>query len=253
MKLGRCWVEQTPVKAPGTANTTTRPPAKSASLVTGAIPSMPFSRKAPAAAARRSPRASGAPFAGCGTGRPTYRRSRGEANGESPGMRIIGGRHRGLMLAGLGAGDPPGAPAPTADRVRESLFNLLAHGDYGDPPPPEGRRVLDLFAGTGALGLEALSRGAAFATFVDQGAKALALLRRNLGLPGRRRDPRVVSRDATRLGRNQARPSTSSSSTRPTAAASASARSPRRSPAAGSRRARSSSGRRASTQRRRPA
>ena len=62
---------------------------------------------------------------------------------------------------------------PTSDRVRESLFNLLAHGPYGDPPPPEGRRVLDLFAGTGALGLEALSRGAAQATFVDQGAAAL--------------------------------------------------------------------------------
>ncbi|MFO1210383.1 MAG: 16S rRNA (guanine(966)-N(2))-methyltransferase RsmD [Amaricoccus sp.] len=116
-------------------------------------------------------------------------------------MRIIGGRHRGAMLAGLGAGDPAARLRPTSDRVRESLFNLLAHGDYGDPPPPEGRRVLDLFAGTGALGLEALSRGAAFAAFVDQGATALALLRRNLARLGAEEAAKVISRDATRLGR----------------------------------------------------
>ena len=117
-------------------------------------------------------------------------------------MRIIGGRHRGLALAGLGAGDPGGRLRPTADRVRESLFNLLAHGGYGDPPPPEGARVLDLFAGTGALGLVALSRGARAATFVDQGQTALALLRRNLGKMGVEEAARVVARDATRMGRN---------------------------------------------------
>jgi 16S rRNA (guanine966-N2)-methyltransferase len=117
-------------------------------------------------------------------------------------MRIIAGRWRGITLAELGAGDPAAALRPTSDRVRESLFNLLAHGDYGDAPPPEGRRVLDLFAGTGALGIEALSRGAVAATFVDQGAKALALLRRNLDRLGGAEEARVVSRDATRLGRN---------------------------------------------------
>jgi 16S rRNA (guanine966-N2)-methyltransferase len=121
-------------------------------------------------------------------------------------MRIIGGRHRGLMLASLGAGAAEARLRPTSDRVRESLFNLLAHGDYGAPPPPAGRRVLDLFAGTGALGLEALSRGAAFATFVDHGAKALALLRRNVGLLGADEDAKVISRDATRLGRNHGAP-----------------------------------------------
>jgi 16S rRNA (guanine966-N2)-methyltransferase len=121
-------------------------------------------------------------------------------------MRIVGGRHRGLVLAGLGGGDAGAHLRPTGDRVRESLFNLLAHGGYGAPPPPEGRRVLDLFAGTGALGLEALSRGAAFATFVDQGAKALALLRRNIALMGAEQATRVVSRDATRLGRNHGAP-----------------------------------------------
>jgi 16S rRNA (guanine966-N2)-methyltransferase len=117
-------------------------------------------------------------------------------------MRIIAGRWRGTALAGLGVGDPAAALRPTSDRVRESLFNLLAHGGYGDPPPPLGRRVLDLFAGTGALGLEALSRGAAHATFVDRGAKALALLRRNLDRLDAAETARVVARDATRLGRN---------------------------------------------------
>jgi 16S rRNA (guanine966-N2)-methyltransferase len=121
-------------------------------------------------------------------------------------MRIIGGRWRGMPLAGLGAGDPAAALRPTGDRVRESLFNLLAHGDYGDPAPPEGRRVLDLFAGTGALGLEALSRGAATATFVDQGSTALALLRRNIERLGAGEAARVVSRDATRVGRNPGAP-----------------------------------------------
>jgi 16S rRNA (guanine966-N2)-methyltransferase len=121
-------------------------------------------------------------------------------------MRIIGGRHRGLALAGLGAGDPSARLRPTSDRVRESLFNLLAHGPYGDPPPPEGRRVLDLFAGTGALGLEALSRGAIHASFVDQGSAALALLRRNLAKMGVEEQARVIARDASRLGRNPGEP-----------------------------------------------
>jgi 16S rRNA (guanine966-N2)-methyltransferase len=117
-------------------------------------------------------------------------------------MRIIAGRWGGTALAGLGAGDPAAHLRPTSDRVRESLFNLLAHGPYGDPAPPAGARVLDLFAGTGALGLEALSRGAIHATFVDQGPKALALLRRNLARLGAEEEARVVTRDATRLGRN---------------------------------------------------
>lgn len=116
-------------------------------------------------------------------------------------MRIVGGRHRGLMLASLGAGDPGAALRPTSDRTRESVFNLLAHGGYGDPPTPEGATVLDLFAGTGALGLEALSRGAAHVTFVDHGTRALALLRRNVGLLRAEEATRVISRDATRLGR----------------------------------------------------
>jgi len=116
-------------------------------------------------------------------------------------MRIIGGRFRGKRLAAPGvAGGGAAHLRPTSDRVRESLFNLLAHGHYGDPPPPEGRRVLDLFAGTGALGLEALSRGAARAVFIDDFAASRALVRENaeaLGLTGQ---IKVWRRDATRLG-----------------------------------------------------
>jgi 16S rRNA (guanine966-N2)-methyltransferase len=84
--------------------------------------------------------------------------------------------------------------------VRETLFNLLAHGGYGDPPPPEGRRVLDLFAGTGALGLEALSRGAERALFVDDFAKSRALIRQNVEKLGVIGQTRLFRRDATRLG-----------------------------------------------------
>ncbi len=134
--------------------------------------------------------------------RPGCRRRSGHRPQDPRLMRIIGGRHRGLALADLGAGDPAARLRPTSDRVRESLFNLLAHGAYGDPPPPEGRRVLDLFAGTGALGLEALSRGAAQASFVEQGRTALALLRRNLARLQAEEVTRVIARDATRLGRN---------------------------------------------------
>ena len=82
-------------------------------------------------------------------------------------MRIIGGEHRGLALASVGKGDVSAHLRPTSDRVRESLFNLLAH-THGDPVP--GARVLDLFAGTGVLGLEAVSRGAAHAQLVEADA-----------------------------------------------------------------------------------
>jgi 16S rRNA (guanine966-N2)-methyltransferase len=108
-------------------------------------------------------------------------------------MRIVGGRLRGRLLA---------APAsrairPTADRLRESLFNILVHA-YGDPITDA--RVLDLFSGTGALGLEALSRGAAFALFIDEGAEARALLRENVATLGLGGTTRIFRRDATKLG-----------------------------------------------------
>jgi len=108
-------------------------------------------------------------------------------------MRIVGGRLRGRTLT------PPKSQAvrPTADRLRESLFNILVHG-YGDPVADA--RVLDLFAGTGALGLEALSRGAAFVLFVDDGAEARALMRANVEVLGLGGISRIFRRDATKLG-----------------------------------------------------
>jgi 16S rRNA (guanine966-N2)-methyltransferase len=108
-------------------------------------------------------------------------------------MRVVGGRLRGRVLAA----PKSQAIRPTADRLRESLFNILLHA-YDDPIV--GARVLDLFAGTGALGIEALSHGAIFALLVDDGAEARALLRENtttLGLGG---VTKIYRRDATRLG-----------------------------------------------------
>ena len=117
--------------------------------------------------------------------------------------------------------------------MREAVFNILAHGiaDFA----LEGARVLDLFAGTGALGLEALSRGAAFCLFVEEDADARALIRRNVEALGLTGVTKIFRRDATDLGRRPATAaaSASPSSIRPTGRASPSARSPRRRPAAG--------------------
>ena len=118
-------------------------------------------------------------------------------------MRIIGGTSRGTALASVGKGDTSAHLRPTTDRVRESLFNLLAHGDY---PSIEGTRVLDLFAGTGALGFEALSRGASRALFVDDGAKSRALLRENTDKLQMIGQSKIYRRDATRMGENRGDP-----------------------------------------------
>tara|TARA_R110002124_G_scaffold166713_2_gene334082 strand:+ start:31227 stop:31781 length:555 start_codon:yes stop_codon:yes gene_type:complete len=112
-------------------------------------------------------------------------------------MRIIGGAFRGRKLTGLGKGDAGAHLRPTTDRVRESLFNLLLGGRFGDPV--EGAQVLDLFAGTGALGLEALSRGAAQASFVDDGRVAQKLLAGNIATLGVRERTRVMRCSALRL------------------------------------------------------
>jgi 16S rRNA (guanine966-N2)-methyltransferase len=108
-------------------------------------------------------------------------------------MRIVGGRLGGRVLSA----PKSRAIRPTSDRLRETLFNILAHR-YGDPVT--GVRVLDLFAGTGALGLEAMSRGAAFALFVDDGAEARALMRANVETLGLGGVTRIFRRDATKLG-----------------------------------------------------
>ena len=108
-------------------------------------------------------------------------------------MRVVGGRFRGRPLAS----PKSHAIRPTADRLREALFNILHHA-YGDPVG--GARVLDLFAGTGALGIEAASHGAAFVLFVDDGAEARALLRENVAALGLGGVTRIFRRDATKLG-----------------------------------------------------
>ncbi|QIG97446.1 MULTISPECIES: 16S rRNA (guanine(966)-N(2))-methyltransferase RsmD [unclassified Bradyrhizobium] len=108
-------------------------------------------------------------------------------------MRVVGGRLKGRNLA-----SPSGREIrPTADRLRESVFNILIHA-YDNPIADA--RVLDLFAGTGALGIEAVSRGAKFTLFVDNGAEARALLRNNVESLGLGGTTKVYRRDATDLG-----------------------------------------------------
>jgi 16S rRNA (guanine966-N2)-methyltransferase len=116
-------------------------------------------------------------------------------------MRIVGGTLKGRTLAG------PKGPGvrPTSDRLREALFNVLAHS-YDDACA--GAHVIDLFAGTGALGIEALSRGAERALFVDQSAEGRALVRQNVEALGLGGLTRLFRRDATKLGPTQDAPFT---------------------------------------------
>jgi 16S rRNA (guanine966-N2)-methyltransferase len=109
-------------------------------------------------------------------------------------MRIVGGQFRGRPLAAPG----DATTRPTSDKVRESVFNILAHGIAGFTI--EGTRVLDLFAGTGALGLEALSRGAAYCLFVEEGTEARAIIRRNVEALFLTGVSKIFRRDATTLG-----------------------------------------------------
>jgi len=109
-------------------------------------------------------------------------------------MRIVAGKFRGARIEapkGLGT-------RPTSDKVRQALFNVLEHGVPGFAF--EGARVLDLFAGSGALGLEALSRGARFCLFVEENAEARAAIRRNVEALHLTGATKIWRRDATRLG-----------------------------------------------------
>ncbi len=110
-------------------------------------------------------------------------------------MRIVGGRHRGRRLLA-----PPGEVVrPTSDRAREALFNILSHGRLATEGIPfAGAAVLDAFAGTGALGLEALSRGAAEAVFIERDPEAVAVLRRNVASLGEGARAEILPGDATR-------------------------------------------------------
>ena len=109
-------------------------------------------------------------------------------------MRIIAGLHRGRRLAA-----PPGqATRPTADRVRQALFDMLWHAPWAGRARIDGVAVLDAFAGTGALGLEALSRGAAAATFLETDRAALAAIRANIAACREEARCRVLPADATK-------------------------------------------------------
>ena len=118
-------------------------------------------------------------------------------------MRIVGGRFKGRAIAGPKGDGGLARLRPSSDRLREAVFNLIAHGDY---PDLEGARVLDLFAGTGAMGLEALSRGATRVQFVDDGAESRALLRQNIETFEVIGETKIYRRDATRLGTNRGDP-----------------------------------------------
>lgn len=119
-------------------------------------------------------------------------------------MRIVGGKRRGLKLAEVGSGDEAARLRPTSDRVREAIFNLLQNSARPDPVPDA--RVLDLFAGTGALGLEALSRGAARVTFIEDGTTSRALIRQNIERLQAMGVTDLYRRDATKMGENRAAP-----------------------------------------------
>jgi 16S rRNA (guanine966-N2)-methyltransferase len=108
-------------------------------------------------------------------------------------MRIVAGKHRGRRIA-----TPPGnIVRPTSERAREALFNILAHGRLAPAPVFEDARVLDVFAGTGAFGLEALSRGARFATFIEKDRDAREALAANIKALGESGRTRLLAVDAT--------------------------------------------------------
>jgi 16S rRNA (guanine966-N2)-methyltransferase len=109
-------------------------------------------------------------------------------------MRIVAGSHRGRRLLA-----PPGAVVrPTSDRAREAMFNVILHGGFvGEGDPFAEARVLDAFAGTGAVGLEALSRGAAEAVFIERARDAVTILRKNIATLGEEARSRVIVGDAT--------------------------------------------------------
>lgn len=110
-------------------------------------------------------------------------------------MRIIAGSYRGTVLADVGKGDADAHLRPTSDRVRESLFSMLTHLDV-----IRGARVLDLFAGTGALGLEALSRGAEAVVFIENGRVAQKLITQNIEKLNAKDATTLMRNDATQLG-----------------------------------------------------
>jgi 16S rRNA (guanine966-N2)-methyltransferase len=113
-------------------------------------------------------------------------------------MRIVAGKHRGRAIEA-----PPGADVrPTGDRARQALFNILEHGRFAtNGSPIVGQRVLDAFAGTGALGLEALSRGAGHVTFMELAPKSRGQLKENIQRLGETANATVLPIDVTKPSR----------------------------------------------------
>jgi 16S rRNA (guanine966-N2)-methyltransferase len=111
-------------------------------------------------------------------------------------MRIVSGRFRGRTLKAPG----DAALRPTSDKVRQAIFNILEHAGFAADFSLEGARVVDLFAGTGALGLEALSRGAKYCLFIEDAAESRAIIRENVEALGLTGASKIWRRDATNLG-----------------------------------------------------
>jgi 16S rRNA (guanine966-N2)-methyltransferase len=111
-------------------------------------------------------------------------------------MRIVAGRFKGRTLAAPG----DAALRPTSDKVRQAAFNIVEHAGFAANFTLEGARAIDLFAGTGALGLEALSRGAKFCLFVEEAAESRAIIRENVEALGLTGASKIWRRDAARLG-----------------------------------------------------
>ena len=114
-------------------------------------------------------------------------------------MRIVGGKWRGRKLSKLTGNFLSPNLRPTMDRVRETIFNILAHGVFFDV---KGTRVLDLFCGTGALGFEALSRGAKHVSFVDSDKTSISILSENISILNADKEVMVLQVDATKLRKN---------------------------------------------------
>lgn len=115
-------------------------------------------------------------------------------------MRIISGKNRGVKLAQIGLGDIANNLRPTSDRVRENTFNLLINGKFN--LSLEGSRVLDVFAGTGALGFESLSRGAKWVTFIEKNSIALEILKKNIVLCKENNSFEIKQEDVTKIKKN---------------------------------------------------